>query len=192
MKRPFIFIVTALMAASSVCALAGCGTEKTSSASGAAATTAAATAADTSGAASASSVSAEDTLFSYNGVTVELDGDAQAAIDALGEPISTSSQATCHGTEGDDKTFVYDGFSINTYPRDGQDRVLEIVVNSADVPTTKGVKVGDGIDAVKAAYGDGYREVGAYYAYETEDGKSIQFMINNDAVTEIDYYYDVK
>lgn len=191
MKRPIIFVLTALMAASSVCALAGCGGKDSSSASGAAASTAPASVAETSGAAAASSIAAEDTVFTYNGVSVELNGDAQAAIDALGEPVSTSSQATCHGTEGDDKTYVYDGFSVNTYPKDGQDRVLEVVVTSSDIPTAKGVKVGDSLDAVKAAYGDGYRQVAAYYAYETNDGKSIQFAVVDNLVTEIDYYYDV-
>ena len=45
--------------------------------------------------------------------------------------------------------------------------------------------------AVKEAYGDGFREVGTYYAYDAGDGKSLQFLIENDSVKEIDYYYDV-
>ena len=125
-----------------------------------------------------------------NGVKVELNGDADAAIAALGEYKDVSSQLSCHG-EGEDKTYTYDNFVLNTYPLDGKDRVLEIVVKSADIPTSKGVKVGDSASAVKEAYGDGFREVGTYYAYDAGDGKSLQFLIENDSVKEIDYYYDV-
>ena len=181
-----ILIVMALVLAL-VLSLAACGEEKP------APTDAPATTADTTEAQApaAEGLSAEDVVFSYNGVNVELDGDAQAALAALGAPVSESSQLSCHG-QGDDKTYKYEGFILNTYPLDGEDRVLEIVINGEGITTSKGIKIGDSADAVTAAYGDGYRKIGMYYAYNAADGKkSLQFFMENDTVKEIDYYYDV-
>ncbi len=135
-------------------------------------------------------VTAQDTVFTFNGVDVELNSDADAAVAALGEAKDVSSQLSCHG-EGDDKTYTYDGFILNTYPLDGKDMVLEIVINKEGIKTNKDIQIGDSVDAVKAAYGEGYDEIGMYYAYKVGDGKSIQFFIEDDKVSEIDYYYDV-
>ena len=194
MKRIVISIMSALLAMTSVCALAGCGSDSKGTASSSAApqSSAAESAAQASDAKSgaAATISAADVVFSFNGTSVELNGDAEAAVAALGQANDVSSQLSCHG-QGDDKTYTYEGFVLNTYPLDGKDRVLEIVVKSADIPTSKGVKVGDAVSAVTAAYGDNYRKVGVYYAYDAGEGKSLQFLIEGDKVTEIDYYYDV-
>ncbi len=193
MKRPIIYLVSAVIAVTSACALAGCGSDssKAESKVESAQSSAAQSSAAQSSAQSGGTISADDAVFSFNGVKVELNGDANAAISALGEYKDVSSQLSCHSNEGEDKTYTYENFVLNTYPLNGQDRVLEVVIKSADIPTSKGVKVGDTASAVKAAYGDGFREVGTYYAYDAGDGKSLQFLIENDTVKEIDYYYDV-
>ena len=189
MKRPIVFIVSALLAATSVCALAGCGAKETSSTvTSTVQSSAAADAKET--VAPEGGITAADAVFSYNGVDVELNSDADAAVEALGEYNDVSSQMSCHG-EGEDKTYTYNDFVLNTYPLDGQDRVLEIVVNSDTVATTKGIKIGDTAEQVKAAYGAGYREIGTYYAYDAGDKKSIQFLMEDGKVKEISYYYDV-
>ena len=193
MKRPVIFAVAALMAAASVCAMAGCGskteTAKAGSAAASAVETTAAAGGEASQAAAGGSVTEADGIATINGIAVELNGDAAAVVDQLGE-YTLTSQTTCHGTEGDDKTYTYEGFVVNTYPLDGEDRVLEIVIKSADIPTSKGIKVGDTVEAVKAAYGEG-KSGGMYVAYDTAEKKSVQFVVENGVVTEIDYYYDV-
>ena len=188
MKKSVI-ILALLLVAALMFTFAGCGggnseTEATTAA------TEATTAEETAAEAEDGGITADDVTFTYNGVKVELNGDAAAAIEALGEPESSESQLSCHG-EGDDKTYTYDGFVLNTYPLDGEDRVLEIVIKSDAIETNKGVKVGDGAEAVKAAYGDSFKEVGLYYAYDAGDGKSLQFLIEDGVVSEIDYYYDV-
>ena len=185
MKKFWIMTAAAALAASML--LTGCGSDKKeeTKTETKAEATAAATEAQADGA-----LTANDVVFTYNGVSVELNGDAAAAIAALGAPLDEKSQLSCHG-EGDDKTYTYDGFVLNTYPLDGQDRVLEIVINTAGIPTSKGVQVGDPVSSVTEAYGSGYREVGMYYAYEAGEGKSLQFFIQNDTVQEISYYYDV-
>lgn len=183
MKKRIISIAAAVVAAASLCTFAGCGSGNNDTAQ---ATTAAAESAAQGG----SVISAADAVFSYNGASVELNSDADAAVAALGEAKDVSSQMSCHG-QGDDKTYTYDGFVLNTYPLDGADRVLEVVINQQGIPTSKGVQVGDSVSAVTDAYGTNYKAVGMYYSYDAGDGKSLQFFIENDAVKEIDYYYDV-
>ena len=112
---------------------------------------------------------------------VELNSDADAAVKALGEAKDVSSQLSCHG-EGQDKTYTYENFVLNTYPLDGKDRVLEIVVKAAGIPTAKGVQVGDAVSAVTDAYGNDFKQVGMYYAYDAGDGKSLQFFVQGNSL----------
>ena len=136
------------------------------------------------------SFSASDTNFVYNGSAVSLNSDINSALAVLGNANSVDSQMSCHGV-GEDKTYYYNGFTVNTYPMGGKDYVMEIVVDSPSVATPKGIRVGSSSDDVVAAYGSGYRQIGYYLAYETGDGKSVQFFVEDGVVQEIDYYYDV-
>lgn len=185
MKRALSLILAIMMVMSLVAVLAGCGSEKTDSDKKEEKKEAATESQSTGG-----TLSEDDLIFSVNGVSIELNGDADAAVAALGEPIDSSSQLSCHG-EGDDKTYTYDGFVLNTYPLDGKDRVLEIVVNTAGITTINGVQVGDPVSKVTETYGNEFKQVGQYYAYEGSGGKSLQFLIKDDKVQEISYYYDV-
>ncbi len=191
--KKIMMILAAILTLTTAVALTGCGSDKSAdSKADKSDSTAAAvqTEAQTEAAAASGSLTAGDLVFTYNGASVELNSDADAAVASLGEANDVSSQLSCHG-EGEDKTYTYNGFVLNTYPLDGQDRVLEVVINTAGIPTSKGVQVGDPVSAVTAAYGDNYKSIGMYYAYEGDDGKSLQFFIQNDAVQEISYYYDV-
>ena len=189
MKRILVSLTAAALALTSAVSLAGCGSNGSSSSKDASSSSAAASS-KVEESSSAAAISAEDVKFTYNGSTVELNTEIDAMVVALGEPISVTSQMSCHG-EGEDKTYTYDGFVVNSYPRDGKDYVMEIVVSNAGIPTSKGIEVGSSASDVVAAYGNGYKEVGVYYAYDAGDKKSLQFYIENDAVKEIDYYYSV-
>ena len=136
------------------------------------------------------SFSASDTDFVYNGWSVGLNSEIGSALRVLGNANSVDSQMSCHGV-GEDKTFYYNGFTVNTYPLDGKDYVMEIVVDSPSYTTPKGIRVGSSSNDVIAAYGSGYKQIGYYLAYETNDGKSVQFFVEDGVVQEIDYYYDV-
>lgn len=185
--KKMLMIIAAMLIVVIAVSFAACGSDKSA---GSKDTPAETTAAATEVPAADGSLTAADLIFSINGVSVELNGDADAAVATLGEAQNVSSQLSCHG-EGDDKTYTYDGFVLNTYPLDGADRVLEIVINTPGIPTAKGVQVGDPVSAVTDAYGDDYSAIGMYYAYDGGDGKSLQFFIQDDKVQEISYYYDV-
>lgn len=196
MKKTLTIMLAVMLTLALVFTLAACGGNKTATEAQTATTAAteaapAVTEAATEAAAQTSSISPDDTVFTHDGVSVVLNDEAEPVIGALGDPVNTSSQLSCHGGEGDDKTYEYNGFSVGTYPKDGVDRILEVVISGEGIPTAKGIQVGDPLSKVTEAYGDGYRTVGMYYAYEAGEGKSLQFFIENDTVKEIDYYYDV-
>ena len=190
MKRILVSLTAAALALTSAVSLAGCGSNGSSSSKDASSSSAAASSKPDESSSSAA-VSANDVKFTYNGSTVELNTEIDAMVAALGEPISVTSQMSCHG-KGEDMTYTYDGFTVTSYPdSNGVNRVLEIVVTTEGKPTSKGIQVGSSVSDVVAAYGNGYKEVGVYYAYDAGDKKSLQFYIENDAVKEIDYYYSV-
>ena len=187
MKRTLISVTAAALAVTSVLAFAGCGKNEQSSAD-TAATTAAAQ--ETTAAQAQGVIPESDTVFTYNGAKVELNTPIDDMLAALGQANEVSSQLSCHG-EGEDKTYSYNGFTVNSYPLNGKDYVMEVVVNEAGIPTSKGVAVGDTVSKVTEAYGNNYKAVGVYYSYDAGNKKSMQFLIENDTVTEIDYFYTV-
>ena len=188
MKRRIITIVSAVMALMMICSLAGC--KSSGSQAEQTGTQAAQTETQAAAKSSTAAIDPADAIFYFRGIKIELNAELEPILAPLDEPLSVSSQLSCHG-EGEDKTYTYDGFIINTYPLEGKDRILEVVIQNAGIPTTKGVQVGDPVSKATEAYGDGYRAVGMYYAYDAGDGKSLQFFIENDTIKEIDYYYDV-
>lgn len=187
MKRTLISVTAAALAVTSVLAFAGCGKNEQPSAD-TAATTAAAQ--ETTAAQAQGAIPESDTVFTYNGAKVELNTPIDDMLAALGQANEVSSQLSCHG-EGEDKTYSYNGFTVNSYPLNGKDYVMEVVVNEAGIPTSKGVAVGDPVSKVTEAYGNNYKAVGVYYSFDAGNKKSLQFLIENDTVTEIDYFYTV-
>lgn len=195
MKRTIVSIVAALLAVASVATLAGCGgnNDKKESTASAASQADASKADDASKSDAAGALADQDTIALLDGVAIDLNGTSEEVIGALGTNYTLTTQTSCHASEGEDKTYTYEGFTINTYPNNGVESVLEVIITKDSFTTSKGVKVGDSLSALTAAYGENYRKIGqAFYVYETADGKKqIRFSIENDTVTQIDYYYNV-
>ena len=189
MKRTVMTIIAAILALMLTFSLAACGGSSDAPATEAAATEAAPSG-DDSGDNSGAVISAAQAVFTYNGTAVELDSKMEDVLAGLGDANDVSSQLSCHG-EGDDKTYTYDGFTVGTYPKDGVDHVLEVVITAQNISTADGISVGSSAEDVVAAYGDGYKEVGKYYSYDAGSGKSLQFRIEDGSVVEIIYYYNV-
>ena len=58
--------------------------------------------------------------FTHKGTDIRLNGDMEAILNALGEPKSYTEETSC-AFEGLDKTYTYDSFIIQTYPRADRD-----------------------------------------------------------------------
>lgn len=181
-----ILLLAAVIMMTLAFTLTGCGSDDSSSGSSTSATEAAPT--EEQG---ESAIPVDDTTFVSNGVAVPLNAEVDAIIAALGEPNDTASETSCHGI-GLDKKFYYDGFLIKTYPVDDVDYVLEVLINTPGVATAKGIEIGSTKDEVIAAYGDGYTLIGkAIFNYKADEGKTLRFTFEDDAVVEIDYFYNV-
>jgi hypothetical protein len=96
-----------------------------------------------------------DLVFTLNGKPYQLKTDAKPLLDALGKGYKLTQSPSCL-YKGNDKTFEYADITIQTFPLNGKDIIDEIDITSPDYPTARGVKAGDTLDQVKAAYGEGY------------------------------------
>ena len=182
MKRSMIILLAAILVLTMAFALTGCGSDSSTTDK----ETPAATEAQQTGA----GFTEADTTFTYNGVSVALDSSLDEAIAALGEAKDVKSELSCHG-EGEDKTYTYDGFIVKSYPKDGVDCVLEVLITEAGIPTSKGIQVGSSLSDVNAAYGEDFNTIAKFHVYGTGSAKTLRFAIENDVVTQIDYYFNV-
>ncbi len=123
-------------------------------------------------------------VFVTGGVTVEMDGDMAPVLAALGEPASYFEAASC-AFEGLDKIYTYNGFEIDTYPAQDTDLVSAVILKDDSVTTAEGICIGDSLEKLLAAYGEGNQENGML-VYE-KDGMKLCFILQDDSVISIEY-----
>lgn len=123
-------------------------------------------------------------VFVTGGVTVEMDGDMAPVLAALGEPASYFEAASC-AFEGLDKIYTYNGFEIDTYPARDTDLVSAVILKDDSVTTAEGICIGDSLEKLLAAYGEGKQENGML-VYE-KDGMKLCFILQDDSVISIEY-----
>ena len=124
--------------------------------------------------------------FAYNGKSIRIGDDGNAAAAALGAYSDYIEEDSCGG-EGPDKTFVYPGFRYDTVMTGGVDRIVKIVLTDDSVATPQGVKIGDAKSAVVSAYGDGYTETADGGLVYTDGNAKLMFGIRDGVVTAIHY-----
>ena len=120
-------------------------------------------------------------------VTIQVGSElTQAQKEALGSPIEVSEAPSCH-YEGMDTVYTYDGYSLQTYRQEEADILSMIIIESADYATDKGVRVGDTLDTVIAAYGEGAEETQYYVTYTLSPSVTLTFSLTDDGVSAIEY-----
>ncbi len=132
-----------------------------------------------------------DLVVSINGAEIHLEDNINDVVAAFGQPIDIISAPSCKYSGFEDKTYIYDGFTVNTYPNaDGSiDYVVGVEVTSDTYKTTKGIGIGSELDDVFKAYGEEYVTLGNTYRYMI-DSKFISFYIDDDKVNSISYIFD--
>ena len=166
MKRKMVLLATAAVTAM---ALTACGGSDTQSGSG-------------SG--SSQSSGGDGFTFTSGSTVIEMNADASAVVDELGEADDYFESESC-AFEGLDKVYTYPGFQLNTYPADDKDYVLSVVFMD-DTVSTDSTK-----DEVTEAYGEPESESSTEMVYakgDTEltvglDGDSVS-TLEISAVTE--------
>lgn len=128
-------------------------------------------------------------VFSYNGVTISVDGDMASVLEALGEPANYYEAASC-AFEGLDKTYTYGSFVIETYPQGDKDLISVIRLTDDAVSTPENIYIGSTRENVTKAYGTDYTEQGSMLVYE-KGGMKLSILVENDTVTSIQYFSTV-
>ena len=130
----------------------------------------------------------EEDAFYFNAgkISIRPHGDFANAEQYLGEPVSKEVSASC-AYIGYDKVFVYNGFTVQTYPDGDRDFILWISVTDPSKATPEGISIGSTQQQVSDAYGTGYEARGSAWVY-TRGNTSLSFMFGSDGkVAAIQY-----
>ncbi len=134
----------------------------------------------------------EDLGFALDGKTYFLREDSAELLAALGDGYEFSEIVSCVYS-GMDKTYAYPGVTVNTVPVDGKDIIEMITLTDDTYETLRGVKIGQDMSAITAAYGEDYFDDG-YITYsltnDPEDiqAERIQFEFSGNAIGTIYIY----
>ena len=130
-----------------------------------------------------------------DGVWHPILNDVQSLREALGEPAALNAAPSCVFV-GEDKEFVYEGLTYFTNPVGEQDIWFEAQLTSNAYGTSRGIRVGDTMDMLKEAYGEGcYWEGETILTYSVSGiegdyaSPCIMFEIVDDVIAGIDIYY---
>ena len=125
--------------------------------------------------------------FTYNRVTVYMNGSAKKLLDKAGRPKSKSESKSC-AYDGMDRTYTYKDFVVKTYSKskNGTEYINSIVLLTSKVSTKEGVKVGSSKNDVIDAYGRATAKFGMY-TYTKGKCKLMIEMDSHDKVSKITY-----
>lgn len=124
--------------------------------------------------------------FYSNGVEIHVGDDTSEVIGKLGEWIRREESPSC-ADMGLDVIYVYPGFRIVSHEENRVGRIILIEITSDTLSTHRGVRVGDRVDKVISAYGEGYRTVGESVEYSGE-GCILRFAVRDGRVVSIKYF----
>ena len=121
-----------------------------------------------------------------NGKTITINGEADAAISALGAHIDLMEAPSCVH-DGNDKVYTYDGYTVTTSPAaDGSQYVAELALTSDVVALANGLYIGCTMAEVKKAYGEEFTESFGVYKYELP-GVTLSIVADGDVVSGITF-----
>ena len=123
--------------------------------------------------------------YTVRGVDILMHADAAPILEALGEPVSYTEEASCAFT-GLDKTYNYGGFFLNTYPIGDQDYIYGVCLMDDSSTTPEGIYIGATQAEVEAAYGtEGFNGSNAYILKGTTS--TLTIILDGGVVTSIQY-----
>ena len=133
---------------------------------------------------SAASSSSEGFSFTSGSTKIEMNADASAIVDELGDPDDYFESESC-AFEGLDKVYTYPGFHLNTYPVDDKDYVLSVDFMDDTVETDEGISIGSTKDEVTEAYGEPAEETSSSLVYEKGDTE-MTIGLDGDSVSSLE------
>ena len=123
--------------------------------------------------------------YTVRGVDILMNAEAAPVVEALGEPVSYTEEASCAFT-GLDKTYYYGGFYIQTYPIGEKDYIYSAWLVDDSSTTPEGIYIGATQAEVEAAYGaDGFNGSNAYIMKGTTS--TLTIILEDGIVSSIQY-----
>ena len=123
--------------------------------------------------------------YTVRGVDILMNAEAAPILEALGEPVSYTEEASCAFT-GLDKTYNYGGFYLQTYPLGDKDYVFSAWLVDDSSTTPEGIYIGASQAEVEAAYGtEGFNGSNAYVLKGTTS--TLTIILEDGAVSSIQY-----
>ena len=130
-------------------------------------------------------------VFEISGQTLAINASAEPILAALGEPRSYDESPSC-AFEGLDKVYVYAGFQLQTYSKNGKDYIRSISLTDDSVATPEGIAIGATADQVKQAYGSPASESASAITYRYQTDCLLQFLLRDGKVTNVYYQLDIQ
>lgn len=100
---------------------------------------------------------------------------------------TVSTKSSClGGVDGEDVTYVFAGFHIQTFRHSGGEEIRWIVLDDDSTTTKEGIAIGVSRDAVIAAYGTPKEETASLLTYQHGESE-LRFNMRDGRVTGISY-----
>ncbi len=100
---------------------------------------------------------------------------------------TVSTKSSClGGVDGEDVTYVFAGFHIQTFRHSGGEEIRWIILDDDSNATKEGVAIGAAKDAVIAAYGTPKSETATLLTYQS-GASELRFTLRDGRVTGISY-----
>ena len=123
--------------------------------------------------------------YTVQGVDILMHAEAAPILEALGEPVSYTEEASCAFT-GLDKTYYYGGFYLQTYPIGEKDYIFSAWLVDDSSTTPEGIYIGATQAEVEAAYGaEGFNGSNAYVMTGTTS--TLTIILTDGLVSSIQY-----
>ena len=123
--------------------------------------------------------------YNVQGVDIMMHAEAAPILEALGEPVSYTEEASC-AFSGLDKTYYYGGFYLQTYPMGDSDYVFSLWLVDDSSTTPEGIYIGATQAEVEAAYGtEGFNGSNAYVMTGTTS--TLTIILTDGVVSSIQY-----
>lgn len=124
-------------------------------------------------------------VFTVNGVSLEIDAEAQGVLEKLEEPVSVYESPSC--AFGDlDKIYTFSGYEMDTYTMDGTEYISSVVLRDDTVETTEGAYIGNTAEQIRALYGNPDVEEDTILTY-AKDNMKLCFLMKDGTVVSIEY-----
>lgn len=124
--------------------------------------------------------------FKSGDVKIDMNVDATAILEKLGEPSSRFEEESCAGL-GTEITYIYPGFELKTYRTSDSapEKTYTVYFTDDTVATAEGVRLGDAVSKVIDAYGVGKADDTKITV--TAKNCDISFIMKDGAVSSVEY-----